>query len=120
MSSAHLSFYGSRDLRTPNIDSIALSGLLFRQAYANAPECTPSRSALLTGRYQQRVGGLECAIGLSNAGRYDEAMLQKRGKLSTLPKLNWRKAVRDGDWNFLSNLSADSGDREHRRRTPRA
>jgi N-acetylgalactosamine-6-sulfatase len=54
----------------------------FTQFYANAPECTPTRCALLTGRYQQRVGGLECAIGVSNLGRYDEAeWLQKRGEL---------------------------------------
>ncbi len=94
LGSADLSCYGSKDLRTPAIDSLAAAGLRFRQAYANAPECTPSRCALLTGRYQQRVGGLECAIGLGNVGRYDEAVwLQKRGELglpaseSTLPKL---------------------------------
>jgi arylsulfatase A-like enzyme len=93
LGSADLSCYGSKDLRTPAIDSLAADGLLFRQAYANAPECTPSRCALLTGRYQQRIGGLECAIGLANVGRYDEAIwLQKRGELGlpasepTLPK----------------------------------
>ena len=94
LGSADLSCYGSKELRTPAIDSLAVAGLRFRQAYANAPECTPSRCALLTGRYQQRVGGLECAIGLGNVGRYDEAVwLQERGELglpaseSTLPKL---------------------------------
>ncbi|MFN0100755.1 MAG: sulfatase-like hydrolase/transferase [Bryobacteraceae bacterium] len=94
LGSADLSCYGSNDLRTPSIDSLAADGLRFRQAYANAPECTPSRCALLTGRYQQRVGGLECAIGLGNVGRYDEAVwLQERGELGlptttvTLPKL---------------------------------
>ena len=36
----------------------------------------------MTGRYQQRLGGLECAIGVGNVGRYDEAeWLQKRGEL---------------------------------------
>jgi N-acetylgalactosamine-6-sulfatase len=86
LGSADLSCYGSKDLRTPAIDSLAASGLRFLQAYANAPECTPSRCALLTGRYQQRVGGLECAIGLSNVGRYDEAVwLQQRGELG-LPR----------------------------------
>lgn len=70
------------DIQTPNIDGIAASGVRFSQYYANAPECTPTRCALLTGRYQHRVGGLECAIGVNNIGRYDEAeWLQKRGEL---------------------------------------
>lgn len=73
---------GAPDIRTPNIDGIARGGVRFTQAYANAPECTPTRCALMTGRYQQRVGGLECAIGVNNIGRYDEAAwLQKRGEL---------------------------------------
>jgi arylsulfatase A-like enzyme len=73
---------GAPDIRTPNIDAIARGGARFSQSYANAPECTPTRCALLTGRYQQRVGGLECAIGVNNIGRYDEAeWLQKRGQL---------------------------------------
>ena len=77
-----LTINGAPDIRTPNIDAIARGGVRFSQSYASAPECSPTRCALLTGRYQQRVGGLECAIGVNNIGRYDEAAwLQERGEL---------------------------------------
>ncbi len=66
--------YGCRDIRTPAIDSLAAEGVRFTTFYANAPECTPTRTALLTGRYQHRVGGLECALGIGNVGRYDDAI----------------------------------------------
>jgi N-acetylgalactosamine-6-sulfatase len=69
-----LSCYGCRDIQTPNIDRLAAGGVRFTNYYANGPECTPTRTALLTGRYQQRVGGLECAIGSGNVGRYDDAV----------------------------------------------
>jgi arylsulfatase A-like enzyme len=38
-------------VRTPNVDRIAREGVLFRNAYVNAPSCTPCRSSLLSGRY---------------------------------------------------------------------
>lgn len=51
-----LGVMGSRDIRTPHIDSLAREGVRFSHAYANAPVCSPTRAALLTGRYQQRAG----------------------------------------------------------------
>ncbi|MFW6163755.1 MAG: sulfatase-like hydrolase/transferase [Planctomycetota bacterium] len=69
-----LGCYGAPDLRTPHIDGLAAQGVRFTHYYANGPECTPTRTALMTGRYQQRVGGLECAIGTTNVGRYDDAI----------------------------------------------
>jgi N-acetylgalactosamine-6-sulfatase len=66
--------YGRDDLSTPAIDRLAKEGVRFTQAYSNGPECTPTRAALMTGRYQQRIGGLECAIGTGDVGRYDDAM----------------------------------------------
>src|SRR5688572_16609288 len=46
----------SVDVRTPHIDSIATSGVRFTNAYVSGPVCSPTRAALLTGRYQQRFG----------------------------------------------------------------
>jgi arylsulfatase A-like enzyme len=51
-----LSCYGSKDFRTPRIDSLAKDGTKFTSFYAQVV-CGPSRSALLTGRYPVRSGG---------------------------------------------------------------
>ena len=69
-----LACYGREDIRTPHLDQLARQGVRFTSHYANGPECSPTRTALLTGRYQQWVGGLECAIGTGNVGRYDDAI----------------------------------------------
>jgi len=66
--------YGRQDVQTPHMDSLARDGVRFTNFYANGPECSPTRTAFLTGRYQQWVGGLECAIGTGNVGRYDDAI----------------------------------------------
>lgn len=51
-----VSAYGARDVRTPNIDRIGSEGMLFTTMRANCTVCSPSRAALLTGRYADRVG----------------------------------------------------------------
>lgn len=51
-----VSTYHASDVRTPNIDRIAAEGILFTAMRANATVCSPSRAALLTGRYPDRVG----------------------------------------------------------------
>lgn len=71
---ADISCYGAPDAKTPRIDALAAQGVRFTQMYGNGAECTPSRTALLTGRYPQRVGGMECAIGTGNVGRYNDAI----------------------------------------------
>jgi arylsulfatase A-like enzyme len=45
-----------RDVRTPNIDRLATEGMIFTSMRANATVCSPSRAALLTGCYADRVG----------------------------------------------------------------
>ena len=57
---ADVGCYGQRYYRTPHIDSLADGGLKFMQAYANSAVCSPTRLALITGRYQYHLPiGLE-------------------------------------------------------------
>ncbi len=51
-----LGCYGSQEVPTPQIDSIAANGIRFTSGYVSAPLCSPSRAGLATGRYQQRFG----------------------------------------------------------------
>jgi arylsulfatase A-like enzyme len=51
-----VSAYHASDVRTPNIDRLGAQGMLFTAMRANCTVCSPSRAALLTGRYADRVG----------------------------------------------------------------
>lgn len=53
---ADFSMHGSPDFHTPRIDALASEGVRFTAGYVAAPICSPSRAALLTGRYPQRFG----------------------------------------------------------------
>ena len=48
--------YGAKAIRTPNIDRMAAEGLRLTNFYSASPICTPSRAALMTGRYAARMG----------------------------------------------------------------
>jgi arylsulfatase A-like enzyme len=50
------SLYGSKYFRTPNIDRLASRGMMFTQAYAASPLCSPTRSSIMTGQYPARIG----------------------------------------------------------------
>ncbi len=54
---ADLGCYGGRAPVSPVLDGLAASGLRFTQGYANSPVCSPTRFALMTGRYQYRLRG---------------------------------------------------------------
>ena len=47
--------YGSRYYETPNIDKLARQGMLFTDAYAANPLCSPTRASILTGKYPARM-----------------------------------------------------------------
>jgi len=49
-------FMGSKYYETPNLDRLAAQGVVFTNAYTNAPNCAPTRASLLTGQYTPRHG----------------------------------------------------------------
>lgn len=65
-----LGCYGSKHIQTPNIDRLAASGIRFLDYHSNGAVCSPTRAALMTGRYQQRSGieGVVSAAGHRHTG----------------------------------------------------
>ena len=59
----HLGCYGIKSVRTHAIDNLAKQGALFTNSFATSPGCSPSRSALATGRYPHNTG----VLGLAHA-----------------------------------------------------
>ena len=51
-----LTCYGSAFYETPNLDALARQGLLFTDAYASCPVCSPTRASIMSGKYPARVG----------------------------------------------------------------
>ena len=82
--------YGGTEIRTPHLDNLAREGVRFTNAYAAAPICSPSRVALLTGRYPQRagfeenVGGPGRPVGLPASETSIARMLKDSGYRTAL------------------------------------
>lgn len=79
-----LSCYGARDISTPNIDRLAAEGLRFTSFYAPHSTCTPTRAALMTGCYAQRVSlptvlFPDAKVGLSASEITLAELLRERG-----------------------------------------
>ena len=88
---ADLSIYGRRDFRTPVLDGLAAQGLLMTQAYSSSCVCTPTRVALVTGRYRERlpVGllepiSIEKDVGLPDGFPTLPRLLKRAGYMTSL------------------------------------
>lgn len=83
---ADIGVHGGCEVRTPNIDALAASGVRCTSGYVTAPYCSPSRAGFLTGRYQTRFGhefnphvGDEAVLGLPLAERTIADRLKSAG-----------------------------------------
>ena len=54
-----LGCYGNKDVYAPNIDLLALEGMVFDNAYLTTSSCSPSRNSIITGRYPHNTGAAE-------------------------------------------------------------
>ncbi len=98
-----LNCYGSKDLVTPHLDGLAERGVRFTQFYVGAPVCSPSRAALLTGRYPQRAG----VPGNVSGRRGKHGMPTEQVTLAELLKgAGYRTAI-FGKWHLGTNEQCD-------------
>jgi arylsulfatase A len=95
-----LGSYGAPDVRTPNIDRLAREGVRLTDAYANGAVCTPTRAALISGRYQQRVG-LEWVLTVSPEDR-ERGLPAVETSLPSLLKANGYATGLIGKWHLGS------------------
>nr|WP_087149636.1 sulfatase [Mariniblastus fucicola] len=88
--------YGHPSIRTPNIDSLAKTGLKFNHAYLTISSCSPSRSSIITGKYPHNTGAEQLHWPLPAGSKTFAGELKKAGYYTAAAgKWHLGDAVRD-------------------------
>ena len=102
---ADLGCYGGRDARfgpvSPVLDELAARGLKFTQGYSNSPVCSPTRFALMTGRYQYRLrGAAEEPINSKSRGSTTLGLPPEHPTLPSLLRASGYRTALIGKWHM--------------------
>jgi len=97
-----VSCYGSKKIQTPSIDALARGGMKFTDYHSNCPVCSPTRAALLTGRYQQR-SGIEGVIYAKGPTRQTGIALEEITFAEVLKKRGYATGI-FGKWHLGYNV----------------
>jgi arylsulfatase A-like enzyme len=94
---ADLGCYGSTFYETPNLDRLAREGMRFTDAYAASNVCSPTRAAILTGKYPARLHLTDWLTGRED--RPDQKLSRpKFQKFLPLGELTWAEALREAGY----------------------
>jgi arylsulfatase A-like enzyme len=74
-----LGCYGYEGATTPNLDALAAEGLRFTQAFLTSPQCSPSRTSLLSGQFAHQIGTEDLHTGIDSATTLLPSYLREAG-----------------------------------------
>ena len=98
---ADLGCYGGRVPVSPVLDSLAANGIRFTQGYSNSPVCSPTRFAMITGRYQYRLrGAAEEPINSKSRGSTTLGLPTDHPTLPSLLKASGYNTALIGKWHL--------------------
>ena len=98
---ADLGCYGARGDVSPSLDRMAAEGLRFTDGYSNSPVCSPTRFALMTGRYQYRLrGALDEPLAGNARGRDDLGLPPSHPTLPSLLRDAGYTTALAGKWHL--------------------
>jgi arylsulfatase A-like enzyme len=98
---ADLGCYGGRAPVSPVLDRLAEGGIRFTQGYSNSPVCSPTRFALMTGRYQYRLrGAAEEPINSKSRGSTTLGLAPGHPTLPSLLKAAGYRTALAGKWHL--------------------
>jgi len=110
----HTSINGSKAVKTPAFDRVATQGILFRNAFASAPQCSPDRASILTGRsiWQLEEAGTHGSNFPAKFHTYPD-ILKKQGYRVGYTGKGWGP----GNWKFNGRTNNPAGPAFNRQRT---
>jgi len=118
--SPFLGCYGDKIAKTPSIDKLASEGILFNNAFSNAPVCAPSRATLITGMYPTALGTqhMRSDVKLPDDVKFFPKYLKDEGYYTTLRlKRDYNSPNQEGTWDkddfwHLEDALTDKGEEQ--------
>lgn len=117
--SPYLGCYGDEHATTPNLDALAREGVLYENAFANAPVCAPARCTIITGMYAGSLGTyhMRSRYAIPEFARYFPLYLREAGYYCTNnSKTDYNTHKVPGTWQDAWDES--SGKAHYRNRKP--
>lgn len=71
--------YGTKQIKRPTIDRLAREGMRFDRAFLTSPQCSPSRTSMLSGRFAHSVGTEDLHVGVDDKTDVLPKHLQRAG-----------------------------------------